>query len=203
MDLSWRPGPLSKSLKNAQFKQETILQAALDLFLEQGYARTSMDTVAARAGVTKQTVYRYYPSKEELFVAVMAHIQATEEPLYTMGDGALAIELNLFGRDLLAFHLSPPALGVYKLMVSEGAKERLLQPFMQAGPKRVLAPLVDFLQKRFPSLEEPGFYAQMFAAMILAPRNQMLMQGNVRVIREEQRVFVEKVVRQFLKGLPV
>src|SRR5262245_37923422 len=48
-----------------------ILDAALDLFAERGFAATRMDDVAARAGVTKGTVYLYFKTKEELFKALV------------------------------------------------------------------------------------------------------------------------------------
>jgi AcrR family transcriptional regulator len=48
-----------------------ILAAALSSFAERGYAATRLDDVAARAGVTKGTLYLYFPSKEELFKAVI------------------------------------------------------------------------------------------------------------------------------------
>jgi AcrR family transcriptional regulator len=48
-----------------------LLSAALDLFVERGYAATRLDDVAKRAGVSKGTVYLYFPSKEELFKAVV------------------------------------------------------------------------------------------------------------------------------------
>src|ERR671927_705925 len=48
-----------------------ILAAALSCFAERGFAATRLDEVAARAGVTKGTVYLYFPSKEELFKAVV------------------------------------------------------------------------------------------------------------------------------------
>jgi AcrR family transcriptional regulator len=48
-----------------------ILAAALSSFAERGYAATRLDDVAARAGVTKGTLYLYFPSKEELFKAVV------------------------------------------------------------------------------------------------------------------------------------
>lgn len=48
-----------------------IVEAALDLFVEKGFAATRMDEIAKRAGVTKGTVYLYFPSKEDLFRAVV------------------------------------------------------------------------------------------------------------------------------------
>src|SRR5215469_10813624 len=51
-------------------KAAQILAAAREAFFEQGYASVSMDEVAKRAGVAKQTVYSYYPSKDALFLAV-------------------------------------------------------------------------------------------------------------------------------------
>lgn len=48
-----------------------LLDAALDLFVEKGYAATRLDDVASRAGVSKGTLYLYYASKDELFKAVV------------------------------------------------------------------------------------------------------------------------------------
>jgi TetR/AcrR family transcriptional regulator, mexJK operon transcriptional repressor len=54
-------------------KKAQIRDAAQQLFLEGGYAATSMDAVTAAAGVSKQTVYVYYPSKRALFADVLEH----------------------------------------------------------------------------------------------------------------------------------
>ncbi len=48
-----------------------LLAAALDLFVEKGFAATRVDEVAQRAGVSKGTLFLYFPSKEELFKAVV------------------------------------------------------------------------------------------------------------------------------------
>ncbi|MDB5891048.1 MAG: transcriptional regulator, TetR family [Polaromonas sp.] len=48
-----------------------LLDAALDLFVEKGFAATRVEEVAARAGVSKGTLFLYFPSKEELFKAVV------------------------------------------------------------------------------------------------------------------------------------
>ena len=50
-----------------------LLEAALDLFVEKGYAATRAEEVAVRAGVSKGTLFLYFPSKEELFKAVVRH----------------------------------------------------------------------------------------------------------------------------------
>ncbi|RZJ11439.1 MAG: TetR/AcrR family transcriptional regulator [Rubrivivax sp.] len=52
-------------------RPQELLDAALELFVEKGFAATRSDEVAARAGVAKGTLYRYYPSKDELFKAMV------------------------------------------------------------------------------------------------------------------------------------
>lgn len=52
-------------------KREAILTAAVAQFAQHGYAATEMETIAAAAGVAKGTLYRYFKSKEELFLAAV------------------------------------------------------------------------------------------------------------------------------------
>lgn len=52
-------------------RPQELLEAALDLFVERGYAATRLDDVAAQAGVSKGTLYLYFTNKEELFKAVV------------------------------------------------------------------------------------------------------------------------------------
>lgn len=54
-----------------------LMQAALAAFSEKGFAATTIDAVAARAGVSKGTMYLYYPSKEALLEAVIRHYLST------------------------------------------------------------------------------------------------------------------------------
>ncbi|MDB5841150.1 MAG: TetR/AcrR family transcriptional regulator [Herminiimonas sp.] len=53
-------------------RPQELLAAALDLFVERGYAATRLDDVAAKAGVSKGTLYLYFTNKEELFKAVVS-----------------------------------------------------------------------------------------------------------------------------------
>ncbi len=60
-----------KRSRREEARPGELLEAALDLFVERGFAATRVDDVAARAGVSKGTLFLYFPSKEELFKAVV------------------------------------------------------------------------------------------------------------------------------------
>ncbi len=62
---------------------QRILDAALRLMAQHGYARMSMDAVAAEAGVTKPTIYRRYSSKEQLAMAAVVSYCDKNPPVYT------------------------------------------------------------------------------------------------------------------------
>jgi TetR/AcrR family transcriptional regulator len=64
------PAP-HKRERRKQDRPGELLEAALDLFVEKGFAATRVEEVAARAGVSKGTLFLYFPSKEDLFKAVV------------------------------------------------------------------------------------------------------------------------------------
>ncbi len=100
-----------------------LLDAALDLFVERGFAATRSEDVAARAGVSKGTLYLYYPSKEELLKAVISHnvvnqiAEGTEIIRQFKGNSAelLAMVLLLWWERIGETRAS----GIIKLMTSE------------------------------------------------------------------------------------
>jgi TetR/AcrR family transcriptional regulator len=65
------PLPPHKRERRKQDRPGELLEAALDLFVEKGFAATRVEEVAARAGVSKGTLFLYFPSKEDLFKAVV------------------------------------------------------------------------------------------------------------------------------------
>src|SRR5215472_9813276 len=60
-----------EDLTRAEKKRAQIRMAAKELFLRSGFQGTSTDAIAAEASVSKETLYRYYPRKEDLFVDVV------------------------------------------------------------------------------------------------------------------------------------
>jgi AcrR family transcriptional regulator len=73
--------------RRKEARPQELLAAALDLFVERGYAATRLDDVAARAGVSKGTLYLYFTNKEELFKAVVR-----ENVLPILGEAEQIIE---------------------------------------------------------------------------------------------------------------
>lgn len=189
---------MSKTIQNAEQKQHAIVSAAEELFLQQGYGVISMDQIAKKAGVTKQTVYRYFASKNELFAAVMQRVQTAKSEAYCFGSKTIGEELTGFASYLLSFHLQEQALGLYRIMLTEAAQENLLTTFKNQGPQHVLKPLIEYLSQQT-QLEEHVFSAQMFATMILAPRNQILMSKTKRIKISAQKEHVQKVTKLFMK----
>lgn len=73
--------------RRKQARPAELITAALELFVERGFAATKLDDIAARAGVSKGTLYLYFASKEQLFKAV---IQQGVVPVMDEGDEMLA-----------------------------------------------------------------------------------------------------------------
>lgn len=65
------PDPQARRERRKEARPGELLDAALDLFVEKGFAATRSEEVAARAGVSKGTLFLYFPTKEELFKAVV------------------------------------------------------------------------------------------------------------------------------------
>ena len=104
-------------------RPQELLDAALALFVQKGFAATRAEEVALLAGVSKGTLYLYYPSKEELLKAVIAHFlsdRIAEGAAQTAGFCGTATEL-LQGIliDWWTQIYESPAAGVFKLVITE------------------------------------------------------------------------------------
>src|SRR4051794_37834674 len=75
----------SRQLLDRATRRETILRGAATAFGEKGYAATSMEDVAAAAGITKLIVYRHFSSKEELYDEVLERVSERGRDLFMAG----------------------------------------------------------------------------------------------------------------------
>jgi AcrR family transcriptional regulator len=109
--------------RRKQARPQELLDAALSLFVERGFAATRMEEIAALAGVSKGTLYLYYASKEELLKAVIRERLSNE--IKAVADAAAQHEgsdadllRSLFTQWWLRAYDSP-ASGVFKLVITE------------------------------------------------------------------------------------
>jgi TetR/AcrR family transcriptional repressor of mexJK operon len=96
-------------------KRTAILDAATTVFLRNGYLGTSMDEIAALAGVSKQTVYKHFTDKESLFTQIVTTtVKEAGDPALgeslELEDGDLETSLQELARRLLAGALQPKVL---------------------------------------------------------------------------------------------
>jgi TetR/AcrR family transcriptional regulator, mexJK operon transcriptional repressor len=137
-------------------KRDAVLGAARTLFLEQGYSGTSMDGIAAAAGVSKLTVYSHFGDKEALFnAAVQATCnQLVPETLFVADTSApLREQLLGIGRAFFTLVSSEAALATQRIMLSASTDDHIRQLFWQAGPARMTSALCNALAPRVASGE--------------------------------------------------
>ncbi len=127
-----RPGR-PKSLE----KQAAIRHAAANMFLSVGWEGTSMDAVAAAAGVSKQTVYSHFRSKDDLFRScVRSKIELYQLNVDPAAQPDLATGLGKFARSLLELLRDPEVMAMYRLLVAHSTDfPKLVLNFHEAGPQ--------------------------------------------------------------------
>ena len=146
-------------------KRRAILDAAKTLFLSHGYANTSMDAVAAEAGVSKLTVYSHFNDKETLFSsAVMAKCEEQLPPLFFELPAGIPVEKVLLNiaRGFHQLINSDESVNLHRLMMALGTQDpKLSQIFFDAGPER----MVQGMERLLKRIDETG------ALSIDLPRN--------------------------------
>lgn len=132
-------------------KRQAILEAAKSLFLRHGYDGSSMDAIAAEAGVSKLTVYSHFTDKETLFsFAVKSKCEEQlPELLFELPD-QVPIETVLLniGRGFYTLINSHESIELHRLLITLGAQDpKLAQMFFEAGPQRLLNEMEQLLIK--------------------------------------------------------
>jgi len=97
--------------------EAAVLAAAKDLISEKGYAGFSVDEVARRAGAGKTTIYRWYPTKADLFIAIYTAERSTFVPVPDTGN--LVEELAQYTTSLWRFWESHPAGAALRGLIAE------------------------------------------------------------------------------------
>jgi len=148
MDLC--PSPGRREARKAD-RRRAILEVAERSFRERGFADTSMSTIAAELGGSKTTLWTYFPSKDELFAAVIdskieAFRDALDEALIPTGGTTAA--LSRFGHVFLGKILTPSSIALHRLIVAEAERFPTIgEAFAVRGPDRVRSRLCRYMEE--------------------------------------------------------
>jgi AcrR family transcriptional regulator len=111
-----------------------IIEAAAELLRRRGFERMTVDDVAAQAGVGKATVYRRWPSKDDLAVAAMERLYSVEFP--DPDTGSIRGDLAESYRTFLAFVGSPEGSAYLKLSIAESVRDERIAALYRTATER-------------------------------------------------------------------
>jgi AcrR family transcriptional regulator len=138
----------AKRERRKEARPGELLDAALDLFVEKGFAATRAEEVAARAGVSKGTLFLYFPSKEELFKAVVRENIAGRfgewNKEFDSFDGSTAEMVRFFMHAWWERIGATRASGITKLIISEARNFPELAAFYQ---QEVIRPGTELIRR--------------------------------------------------------
>ena len=115
------------SVETVPMKRRQILDGARHVFGKLGFERATVDLIAARAGVSKATVYNHFQDKQALFVAAVVEecddMRAGLEQCLERPVGDVEQVLEIIGEKVMALALSPSIAGLYRQAISEAARQ--------------------------------------------------------------------------------
>jgi AcrR family transcriptional regulator len=191
-------------------KQRQILDGARQVFLEVGFERACMDHIAARAEVSKATIYNHFHDKKELFLAcIREHTREKREALAALlgsPSGDVEQHLQRFGETLLRFLTTRDALALRRIILADTQRfPELGQALYDEGPLAMRHRLAAYLQEQADAgalrLEDAKLAAHQF---ILLCQGDLYLPVEYGILRDppEERIrdTVRTAVRTFLRA---
>lgn len=192
-------------------KRRAIIEAAKGVVFERGYDAASMAEVSARVGGSKQTLYSYFASKEELFAAVIQETSATLfQPLFAnfhasqdlpraLGDLAIAFLRLICEKELVAYR---------RTVIAEGAKSSLGRMAFENGPERGWSQLGEDFRRAMDEgrmrRADPRRAVMHFFALCNAGPAERLLEGAISAVSDEELVeAAEAAVDVFIRAYEV
>jgi TetR/AcrR family transcriptional repressor of mexJK operon len=186
-----------------------ILEVATQLFLAQGYESTTIEAVAASAGISKRTLYHRFEDKSALFTAVVHDIIEQIRPpagVPLIEGATLHDVLRRLASMILRAALAPPALALHRLIMAESARfPELARAVSGDGSTREATTLISDLlardlRKSKLNAEQRLFAAEQFIFMVVAVPQRRAMGYGVPMTSAELDVWADKTVGLFLSG---
>jgi TetR/AcrR family transcriptional repressor of mexJK operon len=193
-------------------KRKALLLAATELFLEKGYDSTSMDDVAAKAAVSKPTVYKYFSDKERLFAEIVRATTSEIDNLMRLvtetmaGQTRVESSLLVLARRFITALMQPRILRLRRLVMANADRfPDVGRSWYEEGFARVLATLATTFQsladRKLLHVDDPLLAANHFVGLLLwIPINRAMYTGDYRSDPDELEATAVAAVRAFLTG---
>lgn len=190
--------------------RERILEAATQLFLATGYGSTSIEAVAARAGVSKRTLYDRFADKSTLFAAVVHRIITQIRPpadVPLLAGTTLEEILRRLARLILNAALAAPALALHRLVSAESARfPELVRAVASDGSTREGTALIaDLLARSLADAKLDAatrmFAAEQFIHLVVTVPQRRAMGFGAPMSAAELEAWTVRVVDLFLNGV--
>lgn len=192
-----------------QERHAQLLEQALELFMTEGFTRTSIARIASTCGVSTRTIYERFGNKDELLIAALKHM--VEQDVLAMarvdgmGDQPLAQVLTNLSRFILNKALEPRMVSFFRIGVSEVSHlPELTRAVKAVGPERIHQMLADIFKGYAMKGELPiqNFMqaAESYCELLIAgPRNKALF--GILEPDWDAEGHIAFVVQLFLNGL--
>jgi AcrR family transcriptional regulator len=177
-------------------------------FAEQGFRGTTVRGLAARVGLSEAALYRYYPSKEALYAAIIEHKMAAVDIVAVLGPAAsrrddrelfLGLAREVFSR----VESDPTFLRILYFSALEG--HRLADPFFESRVKRLREFVSDYIARRIEDGDfvpvDPVIASRAFLGMVFDHLNVRLVLGQADAYPQPRDAVTETFVSIFLRGM--
>lgn len=156
--------------RHCDSKREEIVRAAIQLFAQQGVDGTTIREIGRQAGVSEAALYKHFPSKDAVALAVTAHYSSVALRLietHARAEGPFAARLDALVASIVQFHDAEP-LG---MLLLEQRSRALMQ--MARPPRTPLDAMAEFIQAGIDAGELPPQDARISAALFLGAANRL------------------------------
>ncbi len=195
------------SQPNRPEKTAAILDGAMQVFLEQGYAGTTMDKVASAAGVSKPTLYNHFQDKEALFNALMEKLVLEKEwakcplDLLNISSEPAHIVLKRIANEVLDNCIrSSEQITFIRLVIGESGRfPELSRSFVTNMDKPIIGALTGYFASQ--NIPAPDVAARMFMGTLVFYLMTSEMMGGKDIIPIERDYLVDNLINMIIKQI--
>jgi AcrR family transcriptional regulator len=189
-----QPAARARGRPRSQASEDAILDATLELLSDCGYRDATVEAIALRAGASKSTIYRRWPTKENLVIAAFARSPLLRAP----ARGDVCAQLSATIEPFARYMQETPLGAVLPVLVAERGRNPTLDQALQPLVRQRREPLGDILSAAIARGELPaGIDIELAQDLLMGPVLQRIMVMGKRV----DRPFIDAVVSNVCGGL--